>query len=116
MIQPCPLDSAPHPKVVEAIKAKSSHDRLLMHMLRSIHFLCARYSIRVSAQHVPGVDNILADALSRNNTNKFFLSLPKADPLPTPVPEDLLDLVVGSQPDWTCYDWRAKLRDFSDMA
>ena len=102
--------------VVEAITAKSCRDKLLMHMLRSIHFLCARHNIRVSAQHVPRVVNTQADALSRNNVKGFLLSLPKADPGPTPVPEDLLGLVVGAQPDWTCYNWRVKPRDFSTRA
>lgn len=41
-------------------------------------------------RHVPGVDNTQTDALSRNNMTKLFLSLPKADPTPTRVPEDLL--------------------------
>ena len=87
-----------------------------MHMLRSMHFLCANYNIRVAVRHVPGVNNTQADALSRNNITKFFLSLPKADPTPTQVPEDLLDLVMGTQPDWTCVNWRAKLRGFSTKA
>ena len=75
--------------------------------------LCARH---MSAQHVPGVDNTQADVLSRNNIKRFLLSLPKADPAPTPVWEDLLDLVMGTEPDWTCFNWRAKLRDFSTRA
>ena len=95
--------------VVEAIKAKSSHDKQLMHMLRSMHFLGARHNVRVSAQHIPGIQNSLADALSRNNMSQFLLSLPKADRVPTHVPDDFLDLVMGTQP-----DWRAKLHSFSN--
>ena len=33
--------------VVEVMKAKTSHDKLLMHMVRSLHFL-----IHISAQHI----------------------------------------------------------------
>ena len=57
---------------VEATKLGHTHDRLLMHMLRSMHFLCANYNIRVSVRHVAGVDNTQADALSRNNVTDFF--------------------------------------------
>ena len=100
--------------VVEAIKAKSSHDKQLMHMLRSMHFLGAQHNVRVSAQHIPGIQNSLADALSRNNMSQFLLSLPKADRVPTHVPDDFLDLVMGTQPDWTCFNLRAKLHSFSN--
>ena len=97
--------------VVEVLKRKTSHDKLIMHMLRSLHFLCAVHNIRLSVEHIRGVDNILADALSRNNLRKFFLSLPKADSAATPVPDQLQDLFMGTQPDWTCFNWRSKLQN-----
>ena len=96
--------------VVEIIRARTSRDSLIMHLLRCLHFLCALHSIHVTASHIPGVENTPADALSRDDLHLFFLSHPKAAELPTPVPPQLWDLVVASRPDWTCHSWRAKLR------
>ena len=43
-----------------------------------------------SALHVPGVNNQLADALSHFQWQDFRLLAPEAQPLPTPVPPQLL--------------------------
>ena len=96
--------------VVEIIKARTSRDSTIMHILRRLHFLCALHGIDVSAVHIPGVENTLADALSRNDLPLFFLSHPKASEHPTPVPPHLWDMVVAHQPDWTSCSWRSKLQ------
>jgi len=43
--------------------------------------------------------NILADALSRNNVQVFFQQRPVAQAQPTPIPQDLWDVVVAIQSD-----------------
>ena len=98
--------------VVEILRARSSRDPELMHLLRCLHFFAAKYDIRLSASHIAGVENTMADALSRNNLPQFFFSCPKAHTLPTPVPSSLWKLVVEEQPDWLLHDWRCKLKDF----
>jgi hypothetical protein len=98
--------------VVDILKARSSRDPGVMHLLRCLHFFAAKHDLRLSASHIAGVDNTLADALSRNNLPLFFLSCPKAHAHPTPVPSTLWSLVVEQQPDWLSHDWRCKLRDF----
>ena len=94
--------------VVEILKARSSRDAGVMHLLRCLHFFCARHDIRISATHI-AVENVMADALSRNNLPQFFLSCSKAHTHPTPVPPTLWSLVVEQQPDWLSQDWRSKL-------
>ena len=102
--------------VVEILKARTSKDATIMHLLRCLHFLCAAFSIRISATHIPGVDNTAADALSRNRLNQFFLSLPKASSQPTVVPQELWRLVMADRVDFLASDWRSRLGSFSRQA
>jgi len=57
--------------VVEILRTRSSHDSEVMHLLWCLHFFCARHSIRLSARHIPGIDNAAADALSRGKLQEF---------------------------------------------
>ena len=59
-------------------------------LLRSILLSAARYSFSFAAQHVPGVNNQLADALSRFRWQEFRRLAPEAQPFPTPIPPQLL--------------------------
>ena len=102
--------------VVEILKSRTSRDPRIMHLLRCLHFLCAKYSIRVSVTHIAGVANVSADALSRNDLNRFFLSSPKASPHQVKVDKRLWELVVEEQPDWLSESWRSKLGSFSRQA
>ena len=95
--------------VVDILRAKSSKDSTIMHLLRCLHFLCATHDIRIAATHIAGVDNGPADALSRNRCDLFFAFFPKACQQPTSIPQELGDLVVEVQPDWLSEDWRSKL-------
>ena len=52
--------------VVEVIKARTSRDSKVMHLLQCLHFFTAKHDIYITAVHVPGVDNIRADALVNN--------------------------------------------------
>lgn len=102
--------------VVQVLRAKTSKDASMMHLLRCLHFLCAKFDIRVSATHIPGVDNIPADALSRNNLDQFFSSTPKALQHPSRITQELKRLVMVDKPDWLSEDWRSRLRFFSEQA
>jgi len=61
-----------------------------MRLLRSLLFAAARHSFSFSSQHVPGVSNQLADALSCFNWQEFHRLALEAQPLPTVVPPELL--------------------------
>ena len=72
-----------------------------MHMLRLLWFFTAFYDIKLQAEHISGVHNCRADQLSINIMVSFFNSNPQANPLPTPLPLYLLEMVSSTKPDWT---------------
>jgi len=76
--------------VVHILNTRTSRVPCLMRLLRSLLFSAARHSFSFSSQHVPGVNNQLADALSRFNWQEFRRLAPDAQPLPTVVPLELL--------------------------
>lgn len=54
--------------VVSVLNSHKTRDMYLLACCRNIWLLLAQYNIRLVAVHVPGSDNIIADALSRWNT------------------------------------------------
>ena len=66
--------------VFSVINLQSAKEPLLSHQLRCLFYISASYNFDVAASHVPGANNIAADALSRNNLRAFFIQEPKATP------------------------------------
>ena len=91
--------------VVSLVNTGYSRIRTIMHLLRSLFFIRARFQLEVWATHVPGRRNALADAISRNNLYLFFLQAPEAMHCHRDIPRDLLSLLVGQQPDWMSPVW-----------
>ena len=91
--------------VVAIINGGYSRDAEVMHPMRCVHFLAARYEFRLSAKHLKGSLNEAADALSRNLFSTFQELHPSADEEPTPIPPILLDILIGSKPDWLSTTW-----------
>ena len=87
--------------VVAAIKKGSARDPLVMHLLRTLWFFVAHFDISISITHIAGAHNGTADTLSRDNMQQFFLLHPQADLLPTPIPDELVQIISVSTPDWT---------------
>jgi len=96
--------------VVQVITSLTSRDELLMHLLRLLYFYLALYSIRLRAVHVPGIHNIKADAISRNNMQVFFQHHPEASMTSTPIPTGLADLLGTDHQVWLSPVWRASLK------
>ena len=92
--------------VVCAISSGSARDPLLMHFLPCLHFFCAHFQIILRAQHIAGVLNTAADALSRDKRNVFLSCFPQAPTEPSQVPWSLLNMLLHNQPDWTSSSWR----------
>ena len=84
----CRCDNAAVVAVVNSGKAK---DSTLLHLLQCLFFVAAHYSVHIHASHIPGKDNVAADALSRNSLSSFLQVVPDADKDPTPIPRTLLD-------------------------
>jgi hypothetical protein len=100
----CRSDNA---AVVAIVNSGRSKEARIMHLMRSLFFFTARYSIVLRAEHLPGVYNEAADALSRDNLPVFLQQVPSAQRSPTRVPQELLDTLVLNQPDWTSTNWRS---------
>ena len=89
--------------VVSVVNSGYSKDPLLMHLIRCLFFVLAAWDI---ASHIPGVLNVVADAISRNNLSLLFEKVPGASHSPTKIPQELAELLVISRPDWTAQSWR----------
>ena len=84
-----------------------------MQLLRSLHFFLAHWEIRLTASHIPGKFNTLADALSCNHMQIFNMQAPAATHNP---PTVLLETLVTQQPDWCSEAWKLKLKILLTMA
>ncbi len=91
--------------VVALLNSGSVRDDSLMHLMRCLTFVAAKYNFIFSSTHIPGVDNVLADALSRNNATLFLSRSPQAHRHPTPIPIAIPNLLVTEKPDWTAQAW-----------
>ena len=82
--------------VVAVVTTGYYRDTQLMHLLRSLFFITANHDIMLMAAHIPGVDNVAVDAISRDKL--FDLQVPTARPSPTRLPPAALSLLVLQQP------------------
>ena len=73
--------------------------------MRCLYFIPARFNLLLSAVHIAGAANGLADALSRNNLPLFLSNYPQANSQGSTVPDSLVNLLVDSKPDWTSPSW-----------
>ena len=91
--------------VVAILNSGDSRDPDAMHLRRCLAFITAKFNINLFASHVKGKDNGLADALSRNKAAIFFSANPQASLHPSPIPAELLDLLILQRPDWRSPNW-----------
>ena len=75
--------------VVQVTRTGSCKDRIMMLILRAMFFFTAQRNIRLTLQHIPGVDNFQSDILSRLQVQRFRLVSPGADASPSVIPEDV---------------------------
>ena len=68
-------------------------------------FVAAHFDIHIHATHIPGAENVAADALSRNGLHTILQAVPEVASLLTPIPTALVDIVVWEQPDWMSARW-----------
>jgi hypothetical protein len=102
--------------VVDVLNSGFAKDGMLMHLLRCVFFISAHFEVTTKAAHIPGRENIAADALSRNNLCLFRAQVPQADPKPSRIPVELVDLLVHQQPDWTSTAWSRLFRNCLQQA
>ncbi|CAC5401117.1 unnamed protein product [Mytilus coruscus] len=72
--------------LVSVINKQTSKDVLIMFLIRRLVLHCLRNNVNFKAKHIYGSKNVLADALSRQQVQKFHRLAPWADTVPKPVP------------------------------
>ena len=84
--------------VVHILNARTSKDRLIMHLLRHLLMSAAHFGFHFSAQHVPGLDNCVADALSRFQWQRFRSLAPEGELYPVEIPQSLWQELLPQHP------------------
>ena len=64
--------------VVALLNSGSVRDDSMMHLMRCLTFVAASFNFIFSSAHIPGAENVLADALSRNKAHLFLSLSPQA--------------------------------------
>lgn len=77
----------------------------IMHLLRCLFFIRATFQFTLWAVYLPGRENALADAISRDNLSVLFTQVPQSVEQRFPVPQAIQSLLLEKQPDWTSMDW-----------
>ena len=77
--------------LVDIINKTTSRDPTIMILVRQLVLSCLKFNIFFRAEHVPGVQNTLADAFSRLQVSKFKELAPAGvQALPTVIPSHLM--------------------------
>ena len=78
--------------VVAILQMRSGRSTLVQHLLCCLYFYTALFQFHYSVEHVPGVLNIAADAISRNNISLLPSLIPQASRVP--LPPSILEMLV----------------------
>lgn len=72
--------------VVEVLRSRTSRDSNVIVLLCHLSMLAARHSFAFTARHVAGSSNVVADAVSQFDFQRFRQLIPQASPTAIPVP------------------------------
>ena len=78
--------------VTQILNSKSSKINKIMDLVRKITVQTLIHNFTLSAKHVPGLDNSVADALSRFQMHRFHQLAPNAYQHPTIIPASLIQV------------------------
>ena len=90
---------------VAILNSGYSKEGQIMHLVRCLFFIMAHFQFTLVARHIPGSQNKLADAISRNNLQSFLSQSQEANPVSAVIHEALVELLITAQPDWTSPSW-----------
>lgn len=79
--------------VVQAVNNQRSSSLPALRLLRYLVLRCLKFNVSCTARHVPGVENMIADALSWFDFAKFRALAPGAAALGLPCPTPLWQIV-----------------------
>ena len=97
--------------VVEVLTKRSSKDSRMMQLVRGLQFILATLQFELWVQHIPGSQNIAADAISRNILQVLQEVAPQTSTHPTVISQLIESTVVTQRPDWLSPSWRRMLAD-----
>ena len=89
---------------VYAVNNRACRDPNLMHLIRCLFFLEAWYEFEITATHLPGKKNTLADDLSRNRVSHFLSQAHNPESSPTLLRPEWPG-VLQERPGWTSPRW-----------
>ena len=92
--------------VVGCLKSRTSGSPLLMHLIRTLVFVEARFGFHLHVEYIDTHSNHLADDLSRDCLSSFLSKVHKPSPTPSWIPPLLLHLLLDQQADWISPLWR----------
>ena len=109
------LSNCDNEAVVSILSSRYSRDQHLMHLLRCLFFIEAHFQFRLSASHVAGVSNMVADY---HEINFQLLDLTFPMPILTlHIPSSLMQWQLLNQDmDWTSPAWTAQFISFVTKA
>lgn len=81
--------------VVFIMNKRTSKIPAIMQLMRHLLLAAAHHNFSFSSEHLPGINNCIADALSRFNWQAFYHLAPTAHHLPTPLPSNLLVMLAS---------------------
>ena len=96
--------------VVAALSTRATRSPQIMHLLRCLFFFEAHFGFEHRASYIPGPENRLADALSRDRVNMFLSLSPQAARLPEAVPTPLSVMLLDLSLTWTSQRWKDLFR------
>ena len=85
---------------VAAVQFRSSCQQHVMHLLRCLFFIEARFDFQLRCVHIPGARIDRADDLSQNNLVSFLAKVPDANAHPSTVSPALLELLLEQDLDF----------------
>lgn len=80
--------------LVQIINKQSSSSDRVMFLIRPLMLVTIKNNIQFKAQHIPGNQNGIADAISRQQWGRFRELAPAADQLPQPIPTSFHNVLL----------------------
>lgn len=97
--------------VVATIKSGTCVEKAAMHLRRCLAFIEATAQFTLVAEHIRGVENTAADALSRNNIDVARACVQGLAVEAEVIPEELVELLTTRDRSWTGQEWE-RLRHY----
>ena len=94
--------------VIALLNKLSSKVPIQMHLIHCLLFYAACYKFRFVAEYIPGTENSVADAISRDNSSLFSHFIPQATKVE--IPQVVADLLIHQWPDWGSSSWTRQFK------